>query len=287
MCSFGYVITDDTLNVIEKKDIIINPKSKFEPRLLREGSDATLPYPKFYYEAFNPFPSFYEEIKNVLTKDYKAIFGFAVHNDLKYIHDSTTRYKLDEIKIKAYDVRDISVAYNKNNKGLKGSLEDINEYKYKRLENHSSVDDAMMTMCLLKEITEKLEVSVDDVIELSNVRLKEYTEKIKNEKQVAKKKNKDPELLAKYRLFNTYKDKKPKDMEIYNNKEFYYDFSKEIKKEIDLALNYVEEFYNSGKNLVSDINKANFIIAKDSADKARLESILDTKRIEVLLLSDF
>ena len=197
MCSFGYVITDEKLNVIDKKDIIINPKSKFDPRLLREGSDATLPYPKFYYESFYPFPNYYEDIKKVLTKEYKAVFGFAVHNDLKYIHDSTTRYKLEEIKIKAYDVRDILIAYNKNKKGLKDSLDDLNKYKYKRLDNHSSIDDALMTMYLLKEITEGLEVSVEEVIKLSNANVKEYNEKIKREKQATKRKVKDPVNLAK------------------------------------------------------------------------------------------
>lgn len=287
MCSFGYVITDENLNVIDKKDIIINPKSKFDPRLLREGSDATLPYPKFYYESFYPFPHYYDEIKEVLTKEYKAVFGFAVHNDLKYIHDSTTRYKLEEIKVEAYDVRDISIAYNKNKKGLKDSLDELDQYKYKRLDNHSSIDDALMTMYLLKEITEGLEVSVSDVIKLSNAKLKEYNEKIKKERQATKKKVKDPVLLAKNELFNTYKDKPTNVIEVYNNKEFYYDFSSAIKKEIDLALEYVEKFYDSNRCLVSKISDANFIIAKDEIDKERLSKELDTQRIEVLLLSDF
>ena len=65
MCSSGYVITDEEFNVIEMKDIIIKPESKYNPYLFRENSKTRLAYSKKYYNGHYNFKS-----------DYISIFGF-------------------------------------------------------------------------------------------------------------------------------------------------------------------------------------------------------------------
>ena len=53
ICAFGYVLTDEQFNVLEREDILLNPKGKFHltDRKGREG--LVLPYE---YEDFKTYP---------------------------------------------------------------------------------------------------------------------------------------------------------------------------------------------------------------------------------------
>ena len=59
MCSFGYVLTDENLNIIEENDIMINPKSEWDFYALKH----ILAHSKEYYESFPDFNTQYEKIK--------------------------------------------------------------------------------------------------------------------------------------------------------------------------------------------------------------------------------
>ena len=59
ICEFGYVITDDNFNILEKKDFIINPENKFNLTGRPDGRDLYLFYPESTYYRSNNFPYFY------------------------------------------------------------------------------------------------------------------------------------------------------------------------------------------------------------------------------------
>lgn len=44
LCSFGYVIMDEHFNLIEQRDIIINPEDIFDPYFFKPDSNISLPY---------------------------------------------------------------------------------------------------------------------------------------------------------------------------------------------------------------------------------------------------
>ena len=58
MCSFGYVLTDENFNVLEKEDILINPEARFctqaRSKKKREGPDTLL-----VFRGKNAGPFFY------------------------------------------------------------------------------------------------------------------------------------------------------------------------------------------------------------------------------------
>lgn len=49
ICSFGYCITNDNFEIFKKEDLVINPESKFEKRLLNENSDCPLAYTEDFF----------------------------------------------------------------------------------------------------------------------------------------------------------------------------------------------------------------------------------------------
>ena len=81
ICEFGYVITDENFNPLEKKDITINPKAKFNLTGRPNRPDIKLFYSEEFYYSSPEFPVFYDEIKRLLEYDEQIIMGHAISND--------------------------------------------------------------------------------------------------------------------------------------------------------------------------------------------------------------
>ena len=93
ICEFGYVITDNKFNILEKKDIIINPENKFNLTGRSNSKDLHLCYPESIYYKSNKFPYFYEKIKKLIEYPDQLIVGHAISNDAKYLKIACQRYK--------------------------------------------------------------------------------------------------------------------------------------------------------------------------------------------------
>lgn len=185
MCSFGYVITDENFNVIEKEDIVIDPEDTFDYYLFKKNSDTQLAYSRTFFYSQMPFTGHYKRIRSILEDEYGGIFGFSVINDLKYIHDSCFRYKYRQIKVQAYDVAEIIKAFDKSTNGLEAQIKKLFGERKDHIKSHKSDDDAFMTALALKKITELLEVGIDELLFLSGVKKLQY--KWKKKKQYRQK----------------------------------------------------------------------------------------------------
>jgi len=84
ICEFGYVITNENLEIIEERNILMNPKCEFSWRVLRK----ILKKDKRVYESQKGFTSHYDFIKKLVTTS-DLVFGFATVNDVIYLNDDT------------------------------------------------------------------------------------------------------------------------------------------------------------------------------------------------------
>lgn len=162
ICSFGYVLTNEEFEILERRDILVNPRSKFNL-----GPNIKLAYEKEEFKAAGDFTQHYDEIKAVLMQPDIKIFGFAVDNDAKYVRDECKRYHLEGMNFDYFDVQ--RMAKDKfaldNQPGLPKACE-LLEIDFDQ-DIHKSDDDALMTMEVLKAVCEKFEKSVDELIEES------------------------------------------------------------------------------------------------------------------------
>ena len=96
ICSFGYVICDEEFKILEQKDILINPKSKF--RLGKPGTDMgiKLAYDETEFLKHGDFSQTYDEIKSLFMNGNYIAFGHAVGNDLQFILSDCERYNKEE-----------------------------------------------------------------------------------------------------------------------------------------------------------------------------------------------
>ena len=63
--SFGYVLTDERFNLIEKDDILINPCTKIRVQA-KSGEGIVLPYTDKMLRKMPKFPAVYDKIKNLV-----------------------------------------------------------------------------------------------------------------------------------------------------------------------------------------------------------------------------
>lgn len=173
ICSIGYTITDINFNIIEKKDLIINPEDIFDYHLFKKDSKINLAYKKSDFYNSPTFKERYNELKKLFEANDTIVFGYSILNDIKFLIDSCDRYKLDYLKFHYVDVQDIYKAYNTldNKTGLDSALNHLQIIDDSI--HHKSDDDAFLTMMVLKAISE-----LNDNSSLINI-LGKYNLKIK------------------------------------------------------------------------------------------------------------
>jgi len=161
ICSFGYVLTDENLAIIESKDIMVNPKCIWDFYALEH----ILAHNKEYYESFPSFDEQYETIKKLFDKDVIA-FGHGVTNDVRFLNDDCRRYNLPYIDFTFYDCADIYKEFenDKETKSLAKVSEEIGEHS--QGEKHESKEDAFLVYEYTKEICERMETSLKELLTL-------------------------------------------------------------------------------------------------------------------------
>lgn len=164
ICSFGYVITDEFFNILQKEDIIIDPHSKFHLTGRGNRPGIVLAYEEQEFKAAPRFPHFYNKIRSLLTDKDSIVFGFSVISDANYVKSECERYKKE---IFDYDFIDVQRIFTDmqgltNTPSLLHAAEKFNSHETQDV--HKSDDDAYLTMKVLKGICASTSFTVQEVI---------------------------------------------------------------------------------------------------------------------------
>lgn len=238
ICSLGYVITDDELNVIESEDVIMNPECEFDWYLFSKKSEIKLAYSKDYFRAKPNFESYYKDIKKLFTTGNRYIAGFAVHNDVSFVNDDCERYQKDYILFRAFDLEKfLEKTFEKKQKLSEWALElGVNVEKFK---THKSVDDAMMTMLCLKSVCKKLGKSAEEIF-TENKNLFASNEQILEQAQEHRYKK---EILEKIKRLYGKKNPIPRYKTVFNQK---FQIGGKNFRDVDRVFELVKKIYDNG-----------------------------------------
>ena len=159
LCEFGYVLTDEKFNIIAKDDIPMSPGkghwSRFDLTGRKGEHDLVLAYDCDYYYSQPEFPHFYSRIKKLMCDKDTICFAYSMGNDIRHIHNTCERYKLEPLNYECYDVQ-MLVAHHLNQKGqmkLENACKTIvGSSSLIGLEEHLSRDDAKMEMMVFEAI---------------------------------------------------------------------------------------------------------------------------------------
>lgn len=164
ICEFGYVITNENLEIIEKNNLIINPNlanNEWDWRVLRK----ILTRSKQEYEERLTFKYYYPKIKEIIYGcDY--ILGHSLFNDVKALNDDCLRNGKESLNFDFYDVKLFYQEYanTKREISVNNILKELNIEG--QAGEHDAEVDAYNTMLEFKEIINKLGVSFTEMLEL-------------------------------------------------------------------------------------------------------------------------
>ena len=263
ICSLGYVIADDELNVIESEDIVINPECEFDWYLLKGKGECKLAYSKDYFRIKPNFAAYYKDIKKLFTTGNRYILGFAVSNDVGFVNSACERYQENYFNIRAFDIEPLLTQLYGEHKKLSQWAEffGVNVAKFM---SHKSVDDAMMTMLCLKKLCEQQNKSVEQLLmEHKDLFVSSEQIFIQQQERAYRK-----EILEKISRLYGKKSPKPRYKTVLNQS-FAFD-PKFVKYDVDTAFELAKKIYDNGGVLYEFLKgKGSLVFAdeKTAADK--------------------
>jgi len=275
ICSLGYVITDDELNVIESEDLVINPECEFDWYLLSGKGECKLAYSKDYFRIKPNFAAYYKDIKKLFTTGNRYILGFAVSNDVGYMNSACDRYQEEIFNLRAFDIEPLLNQLYDQHKKLSEWAEffGVNVSKFM---THKSVDDAMMTMLCLKKLCEQQNKSVEELL-LEHKDLFVSSEQILLQQQERAYRKEVQQKIA--RLYGK-KSPKPRYKTLVNQV-FAFD-PKLFKSDVDTAFELAKRIYDNGGTLVEHLNCKGTLIFSNSKNEASQKARLQKQGNETI-----
>lgn len=238
ICSLGYVIADDELNIIESEDVVMNPECEFDWYLFSGKGGCQLAYSKDYFRLKPNFDAYFRDIKKLFTTGNRYIAGFAVSNDVGFVNSACERYSKDYIQFRAFDVEKyLEKTYGKKQKLVEWAEElGVNVAKY---QSHKSVDDAIMTMLCLKAECNKKGKSVEQILtENKGMYISSEQMLIQQEERAYRK-----EMTEKIKRLYGKKNPKPKFKTVLGKK---FEFDHHLLKDVDTAFDLIRQIYDNG-----------------------------------------
>lgn len=149
ICAFGYVVCDGEFNILEKEDILINPRGRFELTDRKGEKGIVLPYEYEDFKKYPPFRAVYPRIKQLLEDRNNYVLGHAVLNDVKYLNLETRRYGLPSFNFEFFDSQLIFMTHT-NDFSRQSGLEHIANALGVTFTPHRAADDAYATMKIIE-----------------------------------------------------------------------------------------------------------------------------------------
>ena len=167
ICSFGYVIADMKFNILEQRDILVNPEGEFCLEGRNGKPDLVLAYPKEDFLAAPTFDKVYDEIKELLESKQFYVVGHSVENDIQFLNMSCKRYGMPPLEFEYFDTQRTykDLRARKQSISLQNALIELGleeEVRY-----HRSDEDARATMLVLKALLEKASKSFVQYAEIA------------------------------------------------------------------------------------------------------------------------
>lgn len=163
MCSFGYVLADETYAALEAKDILINPR----PRGFNLGRWGAAPilklaYPESTFRAAPKFPGVYAEMKTLLEAEDTLVAGFAVANDIRYLNNACDIYHLPRFQFKYLDIQ-LLLKLQAKTRGDIGLSAAAEKYEIALGEHHRSDEDARVALLVLAAFCKAENATLNEV----------------------------------------------------------------------------------------------------------------------------
>ena len=169
ICAFGYVLCDGQFNIIEKEDILINPKGRFHLTDGRGEHGLVLPYEYDKFKTYPIFPQVHGKIRKLLEDKNNLVFGHATINDVNYLDLETRRFNLPSFNFSFSDSQLMymtSISDFTRQFGLEYITKDLDV----DFTPHRAADDAYATMRVTQTLCAKYNCSCAEIEKILDIR---------------------------------------------------------------------------------------------------------------------
>ena len=263
ICSIGVVIADEQFNIVERRNIWINPKTKYNLNGTRENVGIDLHLDKELLDSSPDFSEVYPEIKRLLTMPDTLVVGHAVDADVRMLNAACERYNLPGIDFRFVCTQLLFRMY-KGEKDVR-ALGKIAAELGIEFQQHNSEEDAYMSMCTLKYLVEDSGLSVERLLDKYSIRYgtnvgKQLTRSVSLAGQVSKKRVTQTAISA----IRDYAATAAKVDEKWQDKIFAIARSLELVDDIVLW-NLVDKIVSHGGRYTSKLAKCNVYVKAENS----------------------
>lgn len=289
ICAFGYVLCDESFNIIAKEDILINPKGKFHLTDGRGERGLVLPYEYNEFKNYPLFSEVYPKIRSLLEDKNNLIFGHATLNDVNYLNLETKRFRLPSFK---FGFSDSQLMYMTSigDFSRQFGLEYITRNLNVEFTPHRAADDAYATMRVVEALCKKHACRGDEIdkvlginkgfindyriVKPDSASFKKYRDKCAEDK-AAHEKRKQKFYNAITRRYKTESDK---------FKGTIFNFSRILEDDIAQSIPFVEKIYKNGGKYTSKLSQCSVYVCTDGDDSIRTRNARETDGL--IIISD-
>ena len=293
ICAFGYCLTDEKFNILEKEDILINPQGSFHLTDRKGMQGLVLPYEYSNFKKYPTFPQLAERIYALLHDENTLVAGHATINDVKYLNLESKRFNLPSFRFAFTDTQFVYM----NRKGdfsRQFGLGAIAEELGVEFTAHCAVDDAYATMkvaeAMCKEegltfvqLLEKYEITLGtiadyEITQMSSTALVEY--KAAQERRKEEREQKKAEF---YRFFDREKRKRKKEGKLKGKTVC---FSHPLELELELSKKLLTALFAEAGYFTSKAEECDIYVCFEGENGARLKSA-QAHNSKIILAKDF
>lgn len=284
ICAFGYCLTDEKFNILEKEDILINPQGGFHLTDRKGTQGLVLPYK---YSDFKSYPTFKEKAEKIYTllqdKD-TLVAGHATMNDVKYLNFESMRFSLPPFSFSFADTQ--FVYMNKINEfSRQFGLGVIAQQLGVEFVAHCAVDDAYATMRIAEamcreeglnfvQLLEKYEITLGKIenYEITQNTSRAFVEYKLNVERL--KEEREKKKIEFYRFADKEKRKRNKDGLLKNKSVC---FSHPLEIELPLSKKLLSATFAQGGFFTSKAEECDIYVCFEGESGARVKSVENGK----------
>ena len=282
ICAFGYCLTDEKFNILEKEDLLINPQGGFHLTDRKGMRGLVLPYEYGDFKKYPTFQEYADRIYGLLQDKDTLVCGHATMNDVKYLNLESNRFGLPSFEFSFADTQFLymnRVGDFTRQFGLGLIAQELGV----EFTAHRAVDDAYATMKIAEALckAEGEGVSLLDVvekygIELGKIENYEITQttsaglKLYRQEQERRKEEREKAKAEFYRYADREKRKRAKEGRLKNKTVC---FSHPLELDLPLSKKLLSAAFSQGAFFTSHAEECDVYVCFEGENGTRLRSV--------------
>ena len=294
ICAFGYCLVDEQFHILEKEDVLINPKGGFHLTDRKGTRGLVLPYEYDKFKSYPTFPEVVGKIRNLLEDKDTLVAGHATMNDVKYLNLESHRFSLPSFKFHFTDTQFLymnKIGDFSRQFGLGTIAQDLGV----EFTAHRAVDDAYATMKIAEAICAAEGLTLPQVLEkygvqmgkIENYEIEQTTSVLHRQYQaelVKRREEREQKRAEIHRFIDAERRRRDKNGALRGKR---FCFSHRFEEDTEEAKALILQAFAKGCSYSYRAEECDYYIAYEGESGARLQSVLNRAGTRVFTPKDF